>query len=113
MFENVRRSRQVINFTVNVPKILDLKSFSGHVRTDIFRKLTLGAPVNNVLGDLTHSLYSFELRYRECDFQTRHMKEYMKIFKQNEHCVNPVCFSLNQRYVFWCVCSSFSIFSQE
>ena len=26
-------------------------------RSDIFRKLTLGAHVNNVLGDLTHSLY--------------------------------------------------------
>ena len=39
MFENPRRGRQARNFTTNVPKILDLK------RTDIFRKLTLGAPV--------------------------------------------------------------------
>ena len=42
MFENPRRGRQTRNFTTNVPKILDLKSAS---RTDIFRKLTLGATV--------------------------------------------------------------------
>ena len=41
MFENPRRGRQARNFTTNVPKILDLKS---SVRTDIFLKLTLGAP---------------------------------------------------------------------
>ena len=43
MFENPRRGRQTKNFTTNVPKILDLKS---HIvfRTDIFRKLSLGAP---------------------------------------------------------------------
>ena len=39
MFENPRRGRQERKFTTNVPKILDLK-----FRTDIFRKLTLGAP---------------------------------------------------------------------
>ena len=42
MFENPRRGRQARNFTLHVPKILDLKSsfeqiFSG--------KLTLGAPL--------------------------------------------------------------------
>ena len=42
MFENPRRGRQARNFTTNVPKILDLKSSSA--RTDIFRKLPLGAP---------------------------------------------------------------------
>ena len=41
MFENPRRGRQARNFTTNVPKILDLKSSS---ETDIFRKLSLGAP---------------------------------------------------------------------
>ena len=39
MFENPRRGRQERKFTTNVPKILDLK-----FRTDIFRKLTFGAP---------------------------------------------------------------------
>ena len=42
MFENPRRGRQARNSTTNVPKILDLKSSSES--TDIFRKLTLGAP---------------------------------------------------------------------
>ena len=41
MFENPRRSRQVRNFTTNVPKILDLKSSSEQI---FFRKLSLGAP---------------------------------------------------------------------
>ena len=41
MFENPRRGRQVINFTTNVPKILDLKSSSEEI---FFRKLSLGAP---------------------------------------------------------------------
>ena len=50
-------------------------------------------------------IYSFELRYRESDFQTRHMKEYMKIFKQNEHCVNPFLVSLN-----WEICFSVCVF---
>ena len=42
MFENRRRDRQARNFTTNVPKILDLRQIV--FRTDIFRKLTLGAP---------------------------------------------------------------------
>ena len=41
MFENPRRSRQPINFTTNVPKILDLKSSSEQI---FCRKLSLGAP---------------------------------------------------------------------
>ena len=44
MLENPRRRSQAINFATNVPKILDLKSSSEHA--DIFRKLTLGAPVS-------------------------------------------------------------------
>ena len=39
MFENPSRGRQARIFTTNVPKILDHIVF----RTDIFRKLTLGA----------------------------------------------------------------------
>ena len=41
MSENPRRGRQAINFTTNVPKILDLKSSSEQI---FFRKLSLGAP---------------------------------------------------------------------
>ena len=41
MFENPRRGRQARNFTANVPKILD---FNIVFRTDIFQKLSLGAP---------------------------------------------------------------------
>ena len=41
MFENPRRGRQAINFTTNVPKILDLKSSSEQIFP---RKLPLGAP---------------------------------------------------------------------
>ena len=41
MSENPRRGRQARNFTTNVPKILDLKSFSEQI---FFRKLSLGAP---------------------------------------------------------------------
>ena len=41
MFENPRRGRQAKTFTTTVPKILDQIVF----RTDIFRKLPLGAPV--------------------------------------------------------------------
>ena len=41
MFENPRRGRQARNFTTNVPKILDLKSYSEQI---FFRKLSLGAP---------------------------------------------------------------------
>ena len=40
MFENPRRGRQAKTFTTTVPKILDQIVF----RTDIFRKLPLGAP---------------------------------------------------------------------
>ena len=42
MFENPRRGRQARHFTKKVPKILDLES--SWFQTDIFRKLTLGAP---------------------------------------------------------------------
>ena len=41
MFENRRTDGQAINFTTNVPKILDLKSSSKQIFS---KKLTLGAP---------------------------------------------------------------------
>ena len=40
-FENPRRGRQERNFSVNDPKILELKSSSGQI---IFLKLSLGTP---------------------------------------------------------------------
>ena len=43
MFENPRRGRQAKTFTTTVPKILDQIVF----RTDIFRKLPLGALDNS------------------------------------------------------------------
>ena len=67
MLEIPRRGRQARNFTANVPKILDLKS---SLRRDIFRKLTLVAPVGTewpigiidmrkreVTGQLVRSLF--------------------------------------------------------
>ena len=44
MFENPMGGRQARNFTKNVPIILDLKSC---FQTDIFRKMTLGAPARS------------------------------------------------------------------
>ena len=47
MFENPRRGRQAINFTTNVPKILDLKLSAEQI---FFRKLSLGAPAILLVG---------------------------------------------------------------
>ena len=43
-FENPRRGRQARNFSESDPKILDLKSSSEQI---MFRKLSLGAPVES------------------------------------------------------------------
>ena len=54
MFENARRGRQARNFTTNVPK----NSRSQIVfRADIFRKLTLGAPVQMRRNELKNDFY--------------------------------------------------------
>ena len=45
-FENPKRGSQARNFSENDPKILDLKSSSEQI---IFRKLSLGAPENNII----------------------------------------------------------------
>ena len=68
MSENPRRGRQAINFTTNVPKILDLKSSSEQI---FFRKLSLGAPAfgMNVRQVLNNSMLNWGLyskRVREC-----------------------------------------------
>ena len=52
MFENPRRGRQARNFTTNVRKILDRKIV---FRTDIFRKLSLRAPVNSTITSTNFS----------------------------------------------------------
>ena len=52
MFENPRRGRQARNFTTNV---LENSRSQIVFRTDIFRKLTLGAPV--VSGFVNSSVY--------------------------------------------------------
>ena len=49
MFENPRRGRQARNFTINAPKILDLKSSSEEIFS---RKLPLGAPATLVVVTL-------------------------------------------------------------
>ena len=51
MFENPRRGRQARNFTTNVSKILDLKSFS----EQIFSKSCRWVPLN--LQQPSHSNY--------------------------------------------------------
>ena len=54
MFENPRRGRQARNFSINVPKILDLKSSS----EQIFSKIDVGCPVIGVAGEEYRSLRS-------------------------------------------------------
>jgi len=65
MFENPRRGRQASNFTINVPKILDLKSsseqiFSENCRrvplTDLDLENNLRTFVYQRMGKLTNSL---------------------------------------------------------
>ena len=41
MFENPRRGRQARNFTINVPKILDLQSFSEQIFSENWRWVPL------------------------------------------------------------------------
>ena len=54
MFENPRRGRQARNFSINVPKILDLKSSS----EQIFSKNDVGCHVIGVAGEEYRSLRS-------------------------------------------------------
>ena len=68
MFENPRRGMQALNFTTNVPKILDLKSSSEQI---FFRKLSLGAPVEGNLPSLKEAILGLEvilglLKPRDC-----------------------------------------------
>ena len=41
MFENPRRGRQARNFTTNVPKFLDLKSYSEQIFSEYLRWVPL------------------------------------------------------------------------
>ena len=47
MFKNPRRSRQVRNFTTNVPKILDLKSSSEQIFSKNWRWVPLSGLIHN------------------------------------------------------------------
>ena len=55
MFENPRRGRQAGNFTINVPKILDLKSSSEQI---FFPKIVVGClwPITTYRRDLLNPL---------------------------------------------------------
>ena len=50
MFENPRRGRQARNFTINVPKILDLKSSSEQIFSENCRSAPLAAETPNLDG---------------------------------------------------------------
>ena len=56
MFENPRRGRQAINFTINVSKILNLKSSSEQI---FFQKLSLGAP--EIVFLVTVTMYAWNI----------------------------------------------------
>ena len=62
MSENPRRGRQARKFTTNVPKILDLKSFSEQIFS---RKLSLGAPdsfYQTILESSPQTRFMFEIK---------------------------------------------------
>ena len=62
MFENPRRGRQARNFTTNVPKILDLKSFSEQIFSENWRWV----PLKLVLTMLTISFVSECRLWKAC-----------------------------------------------
>ena len=94
MFENPRKIRQARNFTKNVPKILDLNIV---FRTDIFRKLTLGAPDyisilyhNSVISTKNSKNWVTSLQSLNCNFDMQHINERPKQFPingQREDCI--------------------------
>ena len=97
MFENPRKIRQARNFTKNVPKILDLNIV---LRTDIFRKLTLGAPDyisilyhNSVISTKNSKNWvtcCASLQSLNCNFDMQHINERPKQFPidgQREDCI--------------------------
>ena len=57
MFENPRRGRQARNFTINVPKSLDLKSSSEQIFSE---KLSFGAP--DLMGAASEELTFTEVQ---------------------------------------------------
>ena len=89
-FENPRRGRQARNFSENDPKILDLKSSSEQI---IFRKLSLGAPVDCFLQRLFSLLclpfavvyFSLQrFQYRNCNFMIRIAVRGLQFFLLNK-----------------------------
>ena len=63
MFENPRRGRQARNFTTNVPKILDLKSFSEEIFSENWRWV----PLSLALADFCVGLSVISSLFL-CDF---------------------------------------------
>ena len=79
MFENPRRGRQARNFTTNVTKILNLKSFSEQI---FFRKLPLGAPEKPANVTMPMSSRSFNL-FNTAQFRARVFKTRIRIFHKS------------------------------
>ena len=52
MFENPRKGRQARNFTINVPKILDLKSSTEQILSENCRWVPLVVVVSCVSGEI-------------------------------------------------------------
>ena len=58
MFENPRRGRQARNFTTNVPKILDLKSFSEQIFSENWRCVPLSFVLSSTSSSVDTTLFS-------------------------------------------------------
>ena len=78
MFENLRRGRQAINFTKNVPKILVLKSSSEQIFS---RKLPLGAPDIRSENGFVKKQRNFQLKINQDKSIDNDMmvKEYLEL----------------------------------
>ena len=89
MFENPRRGRQARNFTINAPKILDLKSSSEQIFS---RKLPLGAPdvkkdmrissvslITSLHITLLYILGNFQYTHRKKERKQKHIYVYFLI----------------------------------
>ena len=63
LFKNPRRGRQAINFTTNVPKILDLKLSSEQI---FFPKIVVGCPCLLYILKVLLNLHNFPLLNINC-----------------------------------------------
>ena len=93
MFENPRRGRRAKTFTTTVPKILDQIVF----RTDIFRKLQLGAPVLYFLY-----ITSEVKQYHEALFLSYRPRTECSISQFcNTNCTRSIFRTIEARVGFW------------